>query len=419
MTAAAGSPTDDAERFGRAALGPLLAEFYQRLWLFERFLPDDAVLLFCARGGLRLKLAYERFLARTGLPARLPAEVLMVSRLVAARTALAPPQDGVLDELGREFAGRPMREIAAALAQREDLALPPAWHEPFRAERFTALLAAEDPGATALRAAIAVQDARFRAHLAARLGGRGHAVLVDSGLYGSTVRLLGEGIPELRWSSLQFARSNYKRLATPHFTRTVGVSVESDGYKPWDARSSALRFWQLIEAVLEPDLPSVRVFEAARGEAPPRSNLEVTDWQARVAPRSRGLFGGALDYIDGLSPSDLHRIPDEAARGWRLFKSWVVWPDLRAVAALSLDERSRDFGRVERVAQFARPQTKGLIFLHDSLWREGALVSRYPTFARLALVMLELAHAGRSLARAPSSRAWFPPQGRSRPARAP
>lgn len=399
------SLSDDAERFGEAALGPILAEFCQRLWLFERFLPDsdDAALLFCARGGLRLKLAYERFLARTGLPARLQAEPLMVSRLVAARSALIPPRESVLDELGREFAGRPMGEVAAALAQRDDLALPPAWGELFRADRFTALLAVEEPGASALREAIAVQDARFRAHLATRLAGRRHAILVDTGLYGSTVRLLGEGIPDLRWSSLQFARSNYKRLATPHFGRTLGVSVESDVYKPWDVRSSALRFWHLIEAALEPELPSVRIFEPPRGEEAPRSNLEIEDWQSRVAPHSRGLFSGALAYIDSLTPADLHRVADEAALGWRLFKSCIVWPDARAVAALGLADRSHDFGRIGHVAQFARPDAGNLALIRSSLWREGALAGHYPTFGRLGLLLLEMAYAGRSLRREAAS----------------
>lgn len=421
ISTAAGSLPDDAETFGRAALGPILAEFCQRLWLFERFLPDvdDAALLFCARGGLRLKLVYERFLARTGLPELLPAEALMVSRLVAARSALTPPRQGVLDELGREFAGCPMHEVATALSQREDLKLPTAWQEPFRANRFATLLAADDPGTTALRAAVAAQDACFRVHLAARLGGRRHAVLVDTGLYGSTVRLLWEGIPELRWSSLQFARSNYKQLATPHFTRTVGVSVESDGYKPWDASSAALRFWHLIEAVLEPDLPSVRLFEAAQGAVPPRSNLEIADWQSRVAPQSRGLFSGALGYINDLTPGDLHRIPDEAVRGWRLFKNWVVWPNSRVIAALGLSDRSRDFGRAESVAQFAGSDVASLTMLRDSLWREGALASRYPTFGHLGLLLLEVAHAGRSLGREPTLRAWSGLRGSLRSARAP
>jgi len=388
----------DADRFGREALGPVFAEFCLRLWLTERFLPDaeDATLLFCARGGLRLKVLYERFLARTGLPGRVPRAALMVSRLVAARAALQPPSEGVLSELGREFAGRPMTEVAAALAQRGDLDLPAAWDAPFAGDRFAALLTADEPAAAALRAAVAEQDVRFRRHLDACTGGRRHGLLVDTGLYGSTVRLLQDGIPAMGWSGLQFARSNYKRLPTPHFARTLGLSVESDSYRPWEVSTAALRFWHLIEAALEPDLPSVRVFADSVGDAPPRANLEVAGWEARIGPAGPGLFAGALAHIETLRPDDLPRIPAEAARGWRAFKRAVVWPDARMVAALELADRSRDFGRLDTVAQFSEPGGT-LARIRDSLWREGALVRCFPRAGRAGLVLLEIAHAARTL----------------------
>ncbi|MET3782512.1 hypothetical protein [Methylobacterium radiotolerans] len=169
-----------------------------------------------------------------------------------------------------------MSEIAAALAQRDDLALPASWDAPFQDATFAALLAGNEPGVARLHAAVAQQDACFRAHLDACAGPARHCVLVDTGLYGSTVRMLQEGLPERTWSGLQFARCNYKRLATPHFRRTLGLSVESDWYKPWDARTSVLRFWHLIEACLEPgpaERPHLRAARpgiAAAGQSPGR-----------------------------------------------------------------------------------------------------------------------------------------------------
>ena len=389
----------EAETFGRVALGPILAEFCLRLWLFERFLQgDDAVLLFCARGGLRLRLAYERFLSRTELPQRLPHADLMVSRLVAARTALDPPSPGVLSELEREFHGQSMVEIAAALAQRDDLDLSPHWHAPFEKTVFTSLLAGNEPGVVMLRRAVAEQDALFRAHLAACSGDRRHGVLVDTGLYGSTVRILQEGIPDRQWSGLQFARCNYKRLPTPHFARTLGLSVESDWYKPWETRTAALRFWQLIEACLEPDLPSVRTFTAGADGAPPRANLQTAGWESRIGPDQPSLFAGVLTYIDGLSPEALNRVPEDAARAWRHLKEAVVWPSPQAVATLSLGHRSRDFGRTELRAQFAGPGSASpLKQIRESLWREGAIIRSFPRIGRLALQLIELIYAGRAL----------------------
>lgn len=388
----------DPVTFGLRTLGPILAEFCLRLWLFERFLPpDDAVLLFCARGGLRLKLAYERFLAQTRLPRHVPHAALMVSRLVAARTAFDPPSPGVLSELEREFSGQSMAQIAAALAQRDDLALPPSWGATFQSAAFVALLASDDPGVAKLRAAVAEQDALFRSHLSACAGGARHCVLVDTGLYGSTLRMLQEGVPERTWSALQFARCNYKRLPAPHFSRTLGLSVESDWYKPWEVRTSALRFWQLIEACLEPDLSSVRTFSDTEPGAP-RANLQVNEWEARIEPERPSLFTGVLAYIDGLSPAAVRQIPDDAARSWVSFKTAVVWPDDQTVRTLSLGGRSRDFGRTELSAQFATPQAAHPIRqIRESLWREGAVMRSFPRAGRLILTVIELAYAGRAL----------------------
>ncbi|MEE7448887.1 glycosyltransferase [Methylobacterium radiotolerans] len=406
VDAARGDARENAVAFGQRVLGPILTEFCLRLWLVERFLaPDKTVLLFCARGGLRLQLAYERFLQRAGLPPNLPHAALMVSRLVAARTAFDPPSPGVLSELGREFSGRAMSEVAAALAQRDDLALPASWDAPFQDSTFAALLACNEPGVARLHAAVAQQDARFRAHLAACAGTARHCVLVDTGLYGSTVRMLQEGLPERTWSGLQFARCNYKRLATPHFRRTLGLSVESDWYKPWDARTSVLRFWHLIEACLEPDLPSVRTFSQPVPGSPPRANLQEEGWEARIAPTRPDLFTGVLAHIDRLRLESVATIPDEAARAWTALKTAVIWPDDRAVSALSLGGRSRDFGRAELSAQYAAPRSaRPVQQIRDSLWREGALLRCFPRVGRFLLPVIEAVYAGRALHREAASR---------------
>ncbi|MGY2051386.1 glycosyltransferase [Methylobacterium sp. JK268] len=381
-----------AHAFGRRVLGPILAEFAVRLWLFQRVMPrrEEACLLFCARGGLRLHLVYARVLARTGLPALLPAADLMVSRLVAARTVMPVPTASLLDEVGREFAGRPMREVAAALAQVGDLGLGPAWDAPFDREAFARLVG--EPEAARLREAVQVQDQAFRRHLAAATGERSTAVLCDTGLYGSTLRLLRDGVPAHRWVAVHFARCNYKGYPAPHFAATVGLCVERDGYAPWNARTGVLRFWHLIEAMLEPDLPSVRVFT----DGPlPRANLEREGWRDAVPPTRPGLFSGALAHLDTLGPGDLARVGPEAEAAWRRLRRAVTRPGPREVAALAVADRSRDFGRAETVPAFGT----GAAPIRASLWREGALRQRHPRFAAPALALLELGHAGRAVLR--------------------
>jgi len=118
--------------FGASVLGPIFAEFALRLWIFLNAVedPEDTCILFCARGGLRLRLLFERFLKRAGLESPVVIGDLMVSRLIAARMAILDPATAVSSEIGREFYGGTMQTVAHALAQQtHDLE-----ESPFRCE---------------------------------------------------------------------------------------------------------------------------------------------------------------------------------------------------------------------------------------------------------------------------------------------
>jgi hypothetical protein len=380
-----------AESIGRDVLGPIFAEYAQRLWLFQFSLPerDDACLLFCARGGLRLRVIYERFLAATGLQAPLPYDDIMISRLVAARTSIASPGPALVEELSREFDGQTMREVAVALTQEPVAELGSAWDQPFDPKMFVALLQEDAPGVARMHATTSRLNAAFARHVEAVSHGCPRIILSDTGLYGSTLRLLRAGMPDKQWMSAQFARSNYKGFATPHFDGTVGISVERDGYMAWNARTTVLRFWQLIESALEPDLESVRTFN---GASIPLANLQVPGWQDRISSNVPGLFTGILSYIDDLSSKDLPHVGMRAEEGWWQLRRLVIWPRRADVSLLSLPPRSRDFGRTEAVHQF--PGTKPI---RSSLWREGAIIQRYPKLGRGFLMLLEAAHTLRTL----------------------
>ena len=129
-----------------------------------------------------------------------------------------------------EFEGQTMREVAIALTQDPMADLGSAWDHPFAPEAFVALLQDDTAGVRRLTAITDRLNGAFRRHVEAVSQGRQRIVLVDTGLYGSTLRLLRAGMPDRQWLAAQFARSNYKGFATPHFDGTVGVSVERDGY---------------------------------------------------------------------------------------------------------------------------------------------------------------------------------------------
>jgi hypothetical protein len=394
--------SDDRERFGAEVIGPVMAEFAQRLWLFARALPENSQLLFCARGGLRLRRHFEQFLAQIGETLPVPCDDLMASRLAVVRGALLAQAPAAFDEIAREFQGATLASALAALSQ-QTFELPDEWRAPFEPNAFARLL--ESDAAAAARGAIAEQAALFDAHFQQKRRGE-HIVLCDTGLYGSTLRLLRATHPEVELSCVMLARANYKNFASEHFERTAGLIVERNAYSPFDVRSVVLRYWQLIEHICEPPLDSVKVF--ARSESGEiKSNLERPGWREAIEPAEGELFAGALSYLSQLNPGNYsERLFIDVPRAWRELKRRILWPSPGDRDLLAIGVRGRDFGRAESVDALA----PGLswVSLKASLWREGA-VAGAPFGLRTALqAALEGAQLARQLRRkiAPRRRAF-------------
>ena len=149
----------------RMILGPLVAEYCLRLWLYLSFASQDgrSVALFCARGGIGQRIAFERFLARTGLTLEMRRENLVVSRVIASRGAVLSQSPAASDALAYEFKGGSLRDAAEALAG-EPLTFGADWDRPFEAELFFALLK-EDASAETLNSILVQQANRFNQHL--------------------------------------------------------------------------------------------------------------------------------------------------------------------------------------------------------------------------------------------------------------
>jgi hypothetical protein len=377
-------------------LGPVFADFALRLWVLLSSLEgrDDAALLFCARGGLRLRLIYERFLAVCGLPSPLPAHDLMVSRVVAVRVALASGCATAYEQIGYEMGHFSLRQVARAIGGDSWVADDHGGRlldEPYTDHGFARLLASDAgrPG----RANIDRQAALFREHLDGLLAERNHAILCDSGLSGSTMRLLEDGMPDHRWGCALFARSNYKKLSTPHYRRTIGLSIQSDGYSPFDERSAILRYWHLIESTLEPDLPSVSTFDRIDGAV--RSNLETPGWKAKVDPMPHELYLGIIDYIEQLPRAQaMARILADVGPAYARLRRAVIYPTRADVDTLNLGARSLDFGRFDDMSgPVCEPGLSKA--LRGSLWREGAVTLAAKGLSGPILSGIEAAHVAR------------------------
>jgi hypothetical protein len=390
---------DNATSLGRSVLGPIVTQFCLLIWLYavEAETADKSVLLFCARGGVGIRQAFERVLTKLSLPLAVRRENLMISRLVAARAALLARSNAAVEELDREFRGNLLAEVATALGGRT-YDLPEDWHQPLDARRFVALLFGSS-GAEVL-ADIRQQHALFARHFDRLAGDADRIILCDTGLYGSTQRLLASGYPDKRIETIQFARSNYKGHSEEHFPRVAGLVVEQNYYDPFNVSSCVLRYWHLIESLFEPAVPSVRGF-AEDGSGQVGANCGDIAFGAIDPAAGNHLLSGTLEYIEALPVDGGALGLRDAEVAWHRLKRAITRPTEAELRCLEVGVRSVDFGRsdVLRIFTSGQQQTfaRKLISLKAQLWREGAIAREFPVLKHALLPMLDSVQSLRGL----------------------
>jgi hypothetical protein len=391
--------TENATLFGRHVFGPIVTQFSLLIWLYalEAEAAHKTVLLFCARGGVGIRQAFEGVLAKLCLPLGVRRENIMISRLVAARAALLARSNSAVEELDREFRGSVFADVAKALGGRA-YDVPEEWHQPFRAQQFVTLLFGNS-GAEVL-ADIQKQNALFTRHFKQLTGDADRIILCDTGLYGSTQRLLASGFPDIRVETIQFARSNYKGHGEEHFPKVTGLSVEQNLYSPFNVCSCVLRYWHLIESLFEPAVPSVHLFaEDETGQV--GANCGDITFGAVDPSAGNHLLSGALAYIDALPANGGSVALRDAEVAWRRLKRAITRPTEAELRCLEVGGRSVDFGRSDVLRIFAPGQNKTfarkLMLLKAQLWREGAIAREFPFLKHALLPMLGSAQSLRGL----------------------
>ena len=385
--------------FAREVWGPILVELCLLIWLYVTQAAEthEPVLLFCTRGGVGIREIFERVAARLQLPLRAPHKTLMVSRLVAARAALLARSRAAIEELGREFHGGTFADVANAIGGRR-YDLDGVWSKPFVAERLIDLLHSHS-GAEVL-ADVRLQSALFERHLRACARDSDRLILCDTGLYGSTQRLLADGFPDLSVETIQFARSNYKGHGEEHFPRVAGLLVEDNFYNPLSEPSCVLRYWHLVEDLFEPRIASVRSFaQNERGEV--SANCGPVEPSDVERSGYSDLLLAALAYVDAL-PRDggAHAIA-AAELAWHRLTLAITRPGAADVMALEVGARSVDFGRARsmRVLSAERSEhfSARLMSIKSQHWREGAIAQAFPVAKHALLPALSSVHMVRRL----------------------
>jgi hypothetical protein len=393
--------------FGYAVMGPILADMLRRLYAYWHASPSSqgSIVFFCARGGLVLRRLLELFARSVCLNLQVQCEDFMVSRLAAFRAAFQVDPLAVGPLIEMEFAGRTCAEAAHALADMapED---DTRWGAPFSVARLIELTESTELG-WRMRAVTDKQADLLRQYIDALRSNSRSVMLCDTGVFGSILRYLQVGVPAVDWHLTLLFRANYKHTSAPHFKSTVGVVSESNAYLPWRPATAALLYWQLIETMLEPAVPSVRYYrEDSAGRV--TSDLELPDWHDRLEPPAESILAGACSYLRELTPESIPLIYSRGQIAWSQLRRRIVFPTTQDVALLAVGQRNFDFG-MDESAEFTSRLDKGgrslcekLSVARASMWPEGEIRKQFPRAAGLFLAGSELLR----LIRGPN-REWF------------
>ncbi|MBW9118016.1 hydrolase [Rhizobium cauense] len=387
----------DRQAFGREVFGPIVAQFCFYIWLYAREAEaqGNSALLFCARGGIGIREAFERLVAKLDLPLGIRRENILISRLVAARAAFMQKSPAVLDELGREFKKNTFADVANAMGGRP-YGLSGPWELPFEPSHFFAMI--DTPEGRVVLGDIEKQNELFKRHLDQIAGDASRIILCDTGLYGSTQRLVAAGLPERKFETIQFARCNYKGLSEDHFPQVTGLVVEEDLYNPLRIETVILRYWQIIESLFEPAIPSVRHLSEGNDGAV-CSNAGKIGFGELDPAEGNLLLSGVLQYIDRISNGTA--IMSDADLAWTRLKRAITNPRAFDMMALGVGARSVDFGRPESVyvlKQSGAPDlARRLSAVKSQLWREGAIARDFPFLKAALLPALEMVHIVRGV----------------------
>jgi hypothetical protein len=194
-----------------------------------------------------------------------------------------------------------------------------------------------------------------------------------------------------------FARRNYKGFPSPHFVKTAGLSVQSDNYDPFRPRTSILRYWQLIESLFEPNIPSCKTFHRA-ADGSVISNVEKADWVSSPEAFCRSEFLSTLQYLQSLDRQRwFSKVTSDCDVAWPMLRSAIIFPKPSSIAALAIRRPTRDLGRSGADDPNVQ-QAGGIRGLRSAYWREGYLAEQFPRGSRLLQLALEAFFAAKYVA---------------------
>src|SRR5690606_10993480 len=212
----------------------------------------ETIALFATRGGARLNYIYQLFCHQMMKKSPVESKVFNISRIAALKTCgnISPKEVERFKEIElKDISEVEFNKLIVNSSESSDL------------EYLTDKQLKER-----VNTIYNEQHVLYKEYLKELVGNRKNILFCDTGLYGNTQIFLSKAFPEYAWFGVYFMRSNHKNLNSDHFRTTIGLLSESDLYDPFVRSSIFLKYWHLIEDVLEPRTKSIKGLSLKSGQ---------------------------------------------------------------------------------------------------------------------------------------------------------
>ena len=348
--------SSEIEAFGYSNLGPIFHRFLLKVRTAQHAVEsEDPVILFMARGGLRLHHFYQvLYPAQSKQMQSGLMRDLYVSRFAVFKAALALKSEFAVKQIESLFANKSCSDTIMLLTTPE---LFRSWHgeltesqaiqyastSPSK-EFFGRIFAQEHPNDHKLVAYFETQLRLLKQHFEAVVGSRKKVLLVDTGWSGSIAAGLQEIFSEHDIVSIFFGKFSYfGKVRGAWLNDLVGLEIEGEGYLPWKPTTALLLNRHLIEGVCEVNFPSVSTYHQSE-DGKLILSPDYEDLSLRVPKSDEALAVGVQRYLQDHQDIDVAHVVANAVKAHSRLHRFSLFPTRKSVD-IGRFSRSIDMGQ--------------------------------------------------------------------------
>jgi len=388
--------TEKISKANHDLLGPLFYRFLFKLYLSQTvYDSSDTILLFLARGGIRIRAFYERFLAANELESPILYSDFYISRMAVIKASMFSNYEAVYqDFLGEYFCFSLSKTVSTFFGQYAHdtwVKMPGAGDPniPLAQSSLNQLIWAHTESADYVRRLLLEQQEWYFEYLKEIVGKKKNVIVVDTGWSGSILNYM-QGLDRARdYTALYFGRYNYGKSALPWFDRVVGVEVEGHDFKRKNPVTAVFLNRHLIEGLCEICWPSVTGYQKMENGLLGPSGGFVPEELVSPLPEEAQAYG-VMKYIsEGEDGFDIQKIHISGERAARQLCRRLMYPGKDDLTFFSVETRSADFGKELDVPVFITPIRNvfdlkmKLENIKNSLWPTGQITLEFPKIHRI------------------------------------